>query len=219
MENLRKVIHGSGLRVVGMVLTIATGFLLMPFLVHHLGDRMYGCWALVGAILGYYGILDFGVVTAVEWHVAKAIGETDATAANRAVSTAFYLFAAIGSVILLATIVVAGLAHRFISVPSDAVLFRKVIVITGLGFATGFPGRAFLGGLSAHLRWDVISITNQSAVLLRTGLIVGVIEAGGGLVALATVSVLIDIVVFLSYYVALRRIQDQFKISFALASI
>lgn len=180
---------------------------------------MYGCWALVGAILGYYGILDFGVVTAVEWHVAKAIGETDATAANRAVSTAFYLFAAIGSVILLATIVVAGLAQQFISVPSDAILFRKVIVITGLGFATGFPGRAFLGGLSAHLRWDVISITNQTAVLLRTGLIVGVIEAGGGLVALATVSVLIDTLVFLSYYIALRRIQGQFKLSFALASI
>jgi O-antigen/teichoic acid export membrane protein len=219
MENLRKVVYGSGLRVVGMALSIVTGFLLMPFLVHHLGDRTYGYWALVGAILGYFGILDFGIVTAVEWHVAKAIGEEDATAANRAVSSAFYVFAALGGVILLVTIVLAGLAHRFISVSSDATLFRKVILITGLGFAIGFPGRAFLGGLSAHLRWDLISITNQSALLLRTGLIVAVIKAGGSLVALATVSVLTDILVFLSFYIALRRIQDQFKLSFALASI
>jgi O-antigen/teichoic acid export membrane protein len=202
-----------------MALTIVTGFLLMPFLVHHLGDRTYGYWALVGAILGYYGVLDFGIVTAVEWHVAKAIGENDATAANRALSTSFYVFAALGSVILLVTVVLAGFAHLFISVPSDAALFRKVILITGLGFAIGFPGRAFLGALSAHLRWDLISITNQSALLLRTGLIVGVIEAGGGLVALATVSVLTDILVFLSFYIALRRIQDQFKLSFALASV
>ena len=96
MENIRKVIHGSGLRVVGMALTVVIGFLLMPFLVHHLGDRTYGYWALVGAILGYYGVLDFGVVTAVEWHVAKAIGEEDATAANRALSTSFFVFAALG---------------------------------------------------------------------------------------------------------------------------
>ena len=202
-----------------MALTIVIGFLLMPFLVHHLGDRTYGYWALVGAILGYYGILDFGVVTAVEWHVAKAIGEKDATAANRAVSTSFYVFAALGSVILLVTIVLAALAHRFIAVPADATLFRKVILITGLGFAVGFPGRAFLGGLSAHLRWDLISITNQSALLLRTGLIVAVIKAGGGLVALATVSVVTDVLVFLSFYIALRRIQQHFKLSFALASI
>jgi O-antigen/teichoic acid export membrane protein len=202
-----------------MAMTVVTGFLLMPFLVHHLGDRTYGYWALVGAILGYYGILDFGVVTAVEWHVAKAIGEEDATAANRAVSTSFYVFAALGGVILLITIVLAGLAHRFISVGSDAILFRKVILITGLGFAIGFPGRAFLGAMSAHLRWDLISITNQSALLLRAGLIVTVIKAGGGLVALATVSVLTDILVFLSFYLALRRIQAQFKLSFALASM
>lgn len=202
-----------------MALTIVTGFLLMPFLVHHLGDRTYGYWALVGAILGYYGVLDFGIVTAVEWHVAKAIGEKDSTAANRALSTSFFVFAALGSVILLVTIVLAALAHLFIAVPSDATLFRKVILITGLGFAIGFPGRAFLGALSAHLRWDLISITNQSALLLRTGLIVAVIEAGGSLVALATVSVLTDILVFLAFYISLRRIQDQFELSFSLASV
>ena len=71
----------------------------------------------------------------------------------------------------------------------------------------------------AHLRWDLISITNQSGLLLRTGMIVAVIKAGGGLVALATVSVLTDVLVFLSFYIALRRIQDQFKLSFSLASI
>lgn len=219
MQHLRKVIHGSGLRVVGMVLGVVTGFLLMPFLVHHLGDQTYGYWALVGAILGYYGILDFGVVTAVEWHVAKAIGEEDATAANRAISTSFWVFAVLGCVILVITIILAGLAHWFISIPSDAVLFRKVILITGLGFAVGFPGRAFLGGLSAHLRWDLISITNQGALLLRTGLIVAVIKAGGGLVGLATVSVVIDFLVFFSFYIALRRIQDQFTLSFGLARL
>jgi len=42
--------------------------------------------------------------------------------------------------------------------------------------------------------------------------------AGGGLVALATISVVTDILVFFSFYIALRRIQDQFKLSFALAS-
>jgi O-antigen/teichoic acid export membrane protein len=219
MGHLGKVIRGSGLRVCGMLLTIITGFLLMPFLVHRLGDRTYGYWALVGAILGYYGVLDFGIVTAVEWHVAKAIGEDDSAAANRAISTAFFAFAALGSIIFLVSVAVAGLAHSIISVASDAALFRKVILISGVGFAIGFPGRAFLGGLSAHLRWDIISITNQVALLARTALIVAAVEAGGGLVALATIGVLMDVLVFLSFYIALHRIQDQFKLSLSLSSI
>jgi O-antigen/teichoic acid export membrane protein len=219
MEHIRKVIHGSGFRVIGMATTVVVGFLLMPWLVHHLGDRIYGYWALVGAILGYYGVLDFGIVTAVEWHVAKAIGEKDPTAANRAISTAFYTFAGLGGVILLITIVLAGIAHIFVTSPSDAALFQKVVLITGIGFATGFPGRAFLGALSAHLRWDLISAIGLANLLLRTGLIVFVISAGGGLVSLAAVSVLGDLLAFISYLVALRRIQDQFKLSFALASL
>ncbi len=202
-----------------MVLTVVVGFLLMPFLVHHLGDRIYGYWALVGAILGYYGILDFGIVTAVEWHVAKAIGEKDTTAANRAVSTSFFGFAALGGVVLLVTAVLAGFAHHFIAIPADAALFRTVILITGLGFAIGFPGRAFLGALSAHLRWDLISITNQMALLLRAALIVAVIKAGAGLIALATVSVITDVLAFLTFYFALRRVHDGFRLSLALASL
>ena len=56
----------------------------MPFLVHGLGDRMYGYWALVGAVLGYYGILDLGISPAVSFQLAKAIGEGDSESPNRA---------------------------------------------------------------------------------------------------------------------------------------
>ncbi|MBV9483875.1 MAG: polysaccharide biosynthesis protein [Acidobacteria bacterium] len=201
-----------------MLLTISVGFLLMPFLVHHLGDHLYGYWALVGAILGYYGVLDFGIVTSVEWHVAKAIGQRKSETANRAISTAFFVFAFIGAIILVSSIVVALMADRFVSVSADAVLFRKVVLITGAGFAIGFPGRAFLGALSAHLRWDVIAVINQCALLLRTAVFIVIIEAGLGLVALAIVSVVIDLLSFAGFYLALCHVHREFRLSRTLAT-
>ena len=72
MVNVRKLIHGSGLRVIGLAANTIIGFLLMPFLVHHLGDRNYGFWSLAGAVLGYYGILDFGIVSAVQFYRGAA---------------------------------------------------------------------------------------------------------------------------------------------------
>ncbi len=219
MNDTHKVIRGSSIRVIGLAANTAVAFFLMPFLVHSLGDRIYGYWALIGAVLGYYGVLDLGIVSAVQFQVAKALGEKDATSANRTISTSFYAFAALGSVILVITMVLAFLSHRLISNSSDAALFRSVLLIMGLGFAVGFPGRAFIGAISAHLRWDLLSSVTLAVLLLRTIAIVIAIKAGGGMVHLAVATVLGDALMYVIYYFILKRIQHQFRLSPALATI
>ena len=219
MESVRKIIHGSSLRVVGLGVTILVGFFIMPFLVHHLGDQLYGYWALIGSILGYYGILDLGVTSAVQFYVAKALGEKDLEAANRAISTSFFAFGVLGSIILVVTFLLAFLSHLFVHDAAQAALFRNVLLIMGIGAAIGFPGRAFLGALSAHLRWDLISIIGLSTLLLRTAIIVAAIEAGGGLVALALAAVVTDVLGCVCYYLVLRRIQHPVHVSAAYATL
>jgi O-antigen/teichoic acid export membrane protein len=215
MESIRKIIHGSSLRVVGLASSILVAFFLMPFLVHRLGDRVYGYWALIGSILGYYGIMDFGIVSAVQFYVAKALGEKDAEEANRAISVSFFVFAAIGVVIFLISGVIAFVAHRFVADAGQATVIRDSVLIMGVGFAIGFPGRAFLGAISAHLRWDLLSGIGLVALVVRTALIVAVIESHGGLVAIATVTIFVDIANYIAYYFVLHRIQSQLHISLA----
>jgi len=95
---------GSVLRVTSLVATTLVALFLMPFLVHRLGDKSYGYWTLIGAVLGYYGILDLGIGSAVQYQVAKALGDKNPDTANRIISTAFHIFAAVGVFILLSTI-------------------------------------------------------------------------------------------------------------------
>ena len=212
------VVRGSTFRVLGYAVSILVSFFLMPFLVHSLGDRIYGFWALAGAILGYYGILDLGIVSAVQYHVAKALGEKDAGSANRAISTSFCTFSVLGIVVLLATAAIAGGAGWFIGNPAEARLFRIVFLIVGVGFAIGFPGRAFLGAISAHLRWDLISGVSLAITLVRTIAIVVGIKAGYGIVLLASATVAADILTYALYYIILRHIQPEFRLAMALAS-
>lgn len=61
MKRHAPILRGSVLSVVSMALMTLLGFFLMPFVVHRLGDRVYGYWALVGTVLGYYDILDLGI--------------------------------------------------------------------------------------------------------------------------------------------------------------
>jgi O-antigen/teichoic acid export membrane protein len=206
------------MRVVSLAATTVAGFVLMPFIVHRLGDHNYGYWALVASVLGYYGVLDLGIVTAVQFQVAKSMGDRDSDSVNRTISTAFFAFTVLGLVIFALTIVFASLARFFITSASDLSLFRIVLLLMGAGFAVGFPGRAFMGAISAHLRFDLGASIGILVLILRTTMIVIIIGGGGGVVSLALISLLGDAVGYVLNYIVLRRIQAGLRISPALAS-
>lgn len=219
MKDLKKhrvVLMGSAFSVASLAASVLVGFFLMPFVVHRLGDQMYGYWSLVGAVLGYYGVLELGITPAVSFHVAKAIGEGDNESANGTLSAAFAGLTGVGLAVLLITIVVAALCPFFITAASDARVIRVVLVITGLGCAFGFPGRAFLGGIFAHLRTDLIATVRTVVLVLRTALVVWAILMGWGIVGLAVVSLLTDSLTYVACYLILRRIQPGLRISFSL---
>ena len=47
------------------------GFLMFPFIIRHVGIEDYGLYLLVGAFVGYFGLLDFGVGSALVKYVAQ----------------------------------------------------------------------------------------------------------------------------------------------------
>ena len=104
----------------------------MPFVVHSLGDRMYGTWALVAALIGYYGTLQIGLTPAINRYMARALGAGDHEECNRVFNTAIRLLSAVGAIALVVTVLLAFLAHLLAKNPSDAAVLWKLIVILGV---------------------------------------------------------------------------------------
>ncbi len=206
------------MRTANLVVQVVVGVFLMPFIIHTLGDRIYGYWVLVAAFLGYYGLLDLGIVTAVQYRVARSIGERNEKEINRSVSTAFVMFGLVGLLIFAITIVAAFLSPRIIKDATEAALLSKVLLIMGIGFAAGFPCRAFLGALSAELRFDLISGLNIAGTLVRAALIVILLKAGHGIVALALVTMALELSNHLAHYVLLKLVRPSFRLSIKSAS-
>ena len=55
----------------GFLTAVAIAFVMSPILVHRLGDRQYGTWALVDSVLAYLSLFDLGIGAAVVRYVAK----------------------------------------------------------------------------------------------------------------------------------------------------
>jgi O-antigen/teichoic acid export membrane protein len=201
----RRLLSGSILRLGNLLAGAVAALLLMPYIVHNFGDRLYGFWSLALAFIGYYGLLDFGLSSAVSQYLCIAIGKKDTDECSTVFMTALCIQSFLGCIALIVTVAIAFATPWFCHSPADIALFSKVIVILGLNAALGFPAKVYAGVLDATLQFDTQSWLVLFGLVLRTGLTVCAIMSGGGLLAVAWVTLISSLpVIFMQIYLARR---------------
>jgi len=170
----------------GYVVGIVINFFLSPLIVHHLGPSAYGVWTLLTAMTAYLGLLDLGVRSAVTRFVARSHGRGDREAAIQVASTALAIFSVTAGVALVVSAVLGLAAPSLFNIPAEYTRATPIVtVLAGATIGAALLGGA-LGGVIVGLeRFDLVSVVDVSASLLRAALILGVIAANGGLIELA----------------------------------
>lgn len=205
-SNTRILTKGSFLRVTEFFATAIITLAMTPFIIRSLGDNMYGLWIFVGSFLGYYGLMDFGLNSAVQRFLSRAIGLKSRDEANKVINTALTIFTIIGSIALLFSFIIALIFPMLIKNITEVNLFRKIILILGLNFAIGFPLRVFSGILIANIRYDLSTGLELIKMVLRTVLIIVLLKAGYGIMALAFITFVADIGGYISKYFIVRHL-------------
>jgi O-antigen/teichoic acid export membrane protein len=186
----RKLLSGSLLQAGGQIVSAFAAFFVMPFVVHHIGDRLYGFWSVACAIIGYYALLDLGLSSAISQYICIAIGRKEQGECRLIFNTALRIQLVLGSIAFLATGLIAIATPWFCHDSVDVPAFRHVIILLGVSAAIGFPASVYRGVLETEFRFDLQSWLTILGVALRTGLIVCAVLSGGGLVALAWMTLL-----------------------------
>jgi len=170
---------------------ILVAFFLSPLLVHRLGSEAYGIWGLIGQLIEYSFLLDFGIRIAVARYVARHLALDQPGEINKVVTTglAFNLVP-----MLLALVGGGALAYalpQFFPIPSALIsAARWSVMILALGIAASFPGSLFHGCVGAFFRYDLLGIRNSLPSLVRLLLLWFFLTHGFGLVAVAAISTL-----------------------------
>ena len=172
----------------GLAINMGIAFLMSPFLVHSLGDTMYGLWVLLLAVTGYMGLLDAGLKVSVVKYISRYNALSDTTSMSRVVSTVLVLHGAISALVILIAVVAAPFVPRLFSIPADAVpVAQTVLIITAVNLAISLVASVFNGVLAGMQRYDYANMIGVGVVLVRSALIVLVVSRGLGIVALGLV--------------------------------
>src|SRR6266550_6680419 len=143
---------------------VVTGFILSPFIVHHLGDEAFGLWILIFSVTGYYGLFDLGIRSSIVRYVAKYSATNNYEELNRLVNTAMASYGTVGMLALLVTFSGAFyVASIFKISPSFLSTARLLFLMVGTAVSLGFPLGVFGGILEGLQRFYLLNFPSISS--------------------------------------------------------
>ncbi len=211
----KKIILGFVLRNAYTVLNIVLAFFMMPFILRHLGDRMYGLWVLLGAFVGYMGFLDLGLSQAVSRFTSRAIGKNDPQELNEIVNTSFVIFVVLSALAAGVTALAMTFARYFVPDASDLFIVRILLLCIGSNLCVSFPVRAFGGVVGGNLQYRVSEGITISELVLRYGLIWIFFKLGFGIIALGVIVNVVAIATHIALIYFAFRVEPRLQFNLA----
>ncbi len=199
---------GAMLNYLNLLLIVVTGVVLTPFVIRCLGASQYGLYSLMGGVIPYITLLDFGLGKTITRYISHYRACHDEEGEARFLTTVAHIYAAVvvfllllGAVVYCHVDVIWG--RQFTVAELDDV--RRMLVIVILTQAIIIPGSAFTAmcygcGFFAFPRG-----VQPVKYVIRTLCVIVLLLCGYKAVALIALEVLLNVLVVVVTYCYVRR--------------
>jgi O-antigen/teichoic acid export membrane protein len=217
----RKQMVGNVLASWGGQLTfIIAGFIMPRMIDLHLGQSLLGVWDFSWSLVGYFSLVQVGIVSSISRYVALHRANHDHQGINRSVSSVTCILVlmavvivllTIGSVAFMGTLKKEALGDHL----ADA---RWVVLLLGLEMAVQTAFASFGGVITGCHRWGIHNaITAGSYLVTVVGMIMALI-LGGGLRAMAIIHFSCEMVAWVARCFIAYRVCPKLSVRFAHAT-
>lgn len=203
MSQLKK---GAILSYLKIGLTNIIGLILTPFIIKSLGDSEYGLYTLIGSIVVYLSLMDFGLNNTIIRFIAKYRTKKDLESEKEFLGSIFLIYFVISfCVIIIGTLANDSLAVIFSeSLTSEEVeKAQTMFQILVFNIAIILPGGAFTAICNAYESFVWPRLIAIIKYISRATLIFALLSMGGDSITLVIIDTVLNIVVILitSFYV------------------
>ncbi len=176
----------------GQLVFFVAGFIMPRLIDHKLGQKVLGVWDFSWSLVTYFRFVEMGVTASVNRYVARHWGKQDIEGINRVVSSATFALCIAGILVTLATLVTVATAPYWFTTKGHEAEYLYVtqwsVFYLGLMLAAQTALGAFNGVLTGCHRWELQTMrTSVWQFITVTGMIIA-LYLGGGLVTLAAIT-------------------------------
>lgn len=212
MSQLKK---GALLSYITIILTNGVGLLLTPFMIQKLGDSEYGLYTLIGSLVGYISILDFGLNNSIIRFVAKFKAQNDRKGEENFLATTMIIYSIISLVIVLAGILLYFNLNSFFEklTVNEIVKAKTMFAILIFNLAITLPGGAFAGICSGYEKFVFPRALNIIKYIVRSLMVFGLLIYGGDSISIVVLDTFLNIfIIIIEAYFVLNRLKVNFKL-------
>lgn len=152
MAHKNQIKRGAILSYINMMVTIATSFIMSPLMRKAWGADTMGLYFLIGSMVGYISLLDFGLGDCIVRYVAKYRAQGKKKEQENFINMSFTLYLIISLVVALIGIAVFFSYHNIFhnKTPAEFALMDKMFLIVLANLVVSFVFQVFPGILSAY---------------------------------------------------------------------
>ncbi len=213
MSQLKK---GAILNYITIILTNVVGLVLTPFIISKLGDAEFGLYTLIGALVGYISVLDFGLHHTIVRFVAKYKAEKDKKAEENFLAITMLIYLFISCIVILIGVVCYFSLEKIFesSLERDQLDKAKIMfVILIFNLAITLPGGSFKGICSGYEQFVFPKSVDITRYIVRSLMLVAVLLLGGQAISIVILDTAMNILVILANAIfVLRKLKVKFKL-------
>ncbi|GGD40920.1 lipopolysaccharide biosynthesis protein [Muriicola marianensis] len=207
---------GAALSYVNIFLTNIIGLLITPFIIRSLGSAEYGLYTMIGALVGYMSVLDFGLNNTVIRYVAKYRSQKDSKGEENFLAHSLIMYACISTLIVAIGIVIYSQLELWYQDTLTIEQIQKakiMMLILIFNLAISLPGGTFRAICSGYEEFILPKVVNIIRYLLRSILVVGLLYLGGDSIGLVILDTIMNIAIIIANaFIVFRKLKVTFKL-------
>ena len=201
--NQRKA--GVILSYISMGTNALIGFIYIPMLLAFLTKEQYGLYQLVGSMIAYIAVMDFGLANTTVRYYSRLRALNDIQGQENLLATMLRLYMGIAVAIILVGIILLHVLLPFytktLSV-ADLITAKYVYWIMMFNLAVTIPGNIFSAIIQAHEKFIFLRFAMLANIILQPCLVCIILHFRANIVVLVAVQTLCNLSLFLvnAYY-------------------
>lgn len=174
MVNQRKV--GVLLSYASMMINIIVGLITVPIMTHFMGTSEYGLFELMGSLIAYMSVMDFGLSSTITRYYSQAMARQDEKEKQNILAVSGLIYLGIAVLTVLVGVVIyhcLGPIYSSSLTAAELASCKRIFIVLVINMAITIPSHLFTAVLTSEERFIFLrGVTMFSQALQPVGYIV-----------------------------------------------
>ena len=191
---------GALLSYVNMALHILIGLVYVPLLLHYLSVEEYGLYQLIGSLVAYLSVMDFGLSGTITRYYSQRLALNDEKGQENVLAIAMIIYLGIGVLIILAGIVLYQLLDSIYGATlssHEMSSAKAMMVLLIMNVALTIPSHVFTSAITSHEQFVFLRLVTIIRSIMNPIIVFAVLQFKAEALSVVQVQVVLNVIVIL----------------------